>query len=151
MAHKEHEMFRTTKVIETLGGKRVLKRDISSETELREAVRDGLPYASFAVVTEKLGLKGNEASVVIQLPLRTIARRKKENKLRPDESDRVVRLARIGAMAAYVLGSEQKASVWLHEQNRVLGGIAPLDILDTDIGARQVEDVLGRIEHGVYS
>ncbi|MCI0441640.1 MbcA/ParS/Xre antitoxin family protein, partial [bacterium] len=66
-------------------------------------------------------------------------------------SDRVVRLARIGAMAAYVLGNEQKAAVWLHERNRALGGIPPLDILDTDIGTRQVEEILGRIEHGVYS
>lgn len=145
------QMLSTNKIIQTLGGKSVLKRSISSETQLREAVREGLPYESLAIVVEKLGIKADKVAEVIQLPLRTIARRKKEKKLEPDESDRVVRLARIGAMAAYVLGSEQKASVWLHERNRALGGIAPLDILDTDIGIRQVEEVLGRIEHGVYS
>jgi putative toxin-antitoxin system antitoxin component (TIGR02293 family) len=145
------QMLTTNKIIETLGGKSVLKRNISSETQLREAVREGLPYETLATVIEKLGIKSNQVSAVIQLPLRTIARRKKEKRLEPDESDRVVRLARIGAMAAYVLGNEQKASLWLHERNRALGGIAPLDILDTDIGIRQVEDVLGRIEHGVYS
>jgi putative toxin-antitoxin system antitoxin component (TIGR02293 family) len=145
------QMLSTNKIIETLGGKSVLKRSISSETQLREAVREGLPYESLATVVEKLGIKADKVAEVIQLPLRTIARRKKEKKLEPDESDRVVRLARIGAMAAYVLGSEQKASVWLHERNRALGGIAPLDILDTDIGIRQVEELLGRIEHGVYS
>lgn len=145
------QMLSTNKIIETLGGKSVLKRNISSETQLREAVREGLPYESLAAVVEKLGIKGNQISAVIQLPLRTIARRKKEKRLEPDESDRVVRLARILAMAAYVLGSEQKASLWLHERNRALGGIAPLGILDTDIGTRQVEELLGRIEHGVYS
>jgi putative toxin-antitoxin system antitoxin component (TIGR02293 family) len=145
------QMLSTNKIIQVLGGKSVLKRNISSETQLREAVREGLPYESLAIVVEKLGIKGDKVAEVIQLPLRTIARRKKEKRLEPDESDRVVRLARIGAMAAYVLGNEQKASVWLHERNRALGGIAPLDILDTDIGTRQVEEVLGRIEHGVYS
>jgi putative toxin-antitoxin system antitoxin component (TIGR02293 family) len=145
------QMLTTNKIIETLGGKSVLKRSISSETQLREAVREGLPYESLATVAEKLGIKGDKVAAVIQLPLRTIARRKKEKRLEPDESDRVVRLARIGAMAAYVLGSEQKASAWLHERNRALGGIVPLDIMDTDIGIRQVEELLGRIEHGVYS
>ncbi len=144
-------MLSTNKIIQTLGGKSVLKREISSETQLREAVREGLPYESLATVVEKLGIKGDKVAEIIQLPLRTIARRKKEKRLEPDESDRVVRLARIGALATYVLGSEQKASSWLHERNRALGGIAPLDILDTDIGSRQVEEVLGRIEHGVYS
>ncbi len=145
------QMLPTNKIIQTLGGKSVLKRNISSETQLREAVREGLPYESLATVVEKLGIKGDKVAEVIQLPLRTIARRKKEKRLEPDESDRVVRLARIGAMAAYVLGNEQKAAVWLHERNRALGGIPPLDILDTDIGTRQVEEILGRIEHGVYS
>ena len=83
--------------------------------------------------------------------MRTIARRKKEKKLRPDESDRLVRVARIGAIAEGVLGSEQKAAAWLRESNRALGGIAPLEILDTDIGIKQVEEILGRIEYGVYS
>lgn len=145
------QMLSTNKIIETLGGKSVLKRNISSETQLREAVREGLPYETLATVIEKLGIKANQVSAVIQLPLRTIARRKKEKRLEPDESDRLVRLARIGALAKYVLGNEQKASIWLHERNRALGGIAPLDILDTDIGTRQVEEVLGRIEYGVYS
>lgn len=145
------QMLSTNKIIQTLGGKSVLKRDISSETQLREAVREGLPYESLATVIEKLGIKGDKVAEVIQLPLRTIARRKKEKRLEPDESDRVVRLARIWTLAAYVLGSEQKASAWLHERNRALGGNPPLDILDTDIGTRQVEEVLGRIEYGVYS
>jgi putative toxin-antitoxin system antitoxin component (TIGR02293 family) len=49
------------------------------------------------------------------------------------------------------LGSEEKAARWLHTPNRALGGNLPLELLDTDLGSRQVEEVLGRIEHGVYS
>ena len=54
-------------------------------------------------------------------------------------------------MAEEVLGTREKAAAWLHDPNRALGGPRPLDQLDTDLGARQVEQILGRIAHGVYS
>jgi putative toxin-antitoxin system antitoxin component (TIGR02293 family) len=59
--------------------------------------------------------------------------------------------ARVAARVAEVLGSEEKASRWLMTPNRALGGEPPIALLETDLGARQVEDVLGRIEHGIHS
>lgn len=85
------------------------------------------------------------------MPQRTIARRKKEQRLRADESDRLLRLARVVAQAAQTLGSEEKAVKWLRRPNRALGNQVPLEILDNDIGALQVDEVLGRIAHGVVS
>ena len=144
-------MYANAGVIEALGGHRILKRKVTDDNELREIIRAGLPFASFSYVMQKLGLKNNEASAIVNVPVRTIARRKKEKKLRPDESDRLVRVARIGSIAASVLGSEAKAAAWLHEPNRALNGVTPLQILDNDIGIKQVEEILGRIEYGVYS
>jgi putative toxin-antitoxin system antitoxin component (TIGR02293 family) len=83
--------------------------------------------------------------------MRTLARRKKEKRLHADESDRLFRVGRIAALAEETLGSKDKAKRWLQKPNRALGGAAPLRLLDTELGARQVEDVLGRIAHGVYS
>jgi putative toxin-antitoxin system antitoxin component (TIGR02293 family) len=80
-----------------------------------------------------------------------LARRKDKRTLNPVESDRLYRLARVALMAIEVLGSHEKAKQWLERPNRALGGETPLSLLDTDIGARQVEAVLGRIEHGVFS
>ncbi len=65
--------------------------------------------------------------------------------------DRGVCLARIAAQAVGVLGTDEKAATWLRRSNRALNGEVPLALLDTDLGARQIEDVLGRIEHGVVS
>ncbi|MGH7411696.1 MAG: type II RES/Xre toxin-antitoxin system antitoxin [Candidatus Methylomirabilis sp.] len=144
-------MLRTADVVEVLGGRKVLKRRISSLTELRDRVRAGLPYASLEAVIGKFGFARQEAARAISLPQRTIARRKKERKLQADESDRLLRLALVGAQAADALGSDEKAATWLRRPNRALGGHTPLDLLDSEIGARQVEQVLGRIEHGVYS
>ncbi len=119
--------------------------------ELRETVKAGLPYASLEGLIDKFGLTREEAATVLHLPQRTIARRKKERRLRADESDRLLRLARVSAQAAATLGTEEKAAEWLRRPNRALGGVAPLDLTDSDIGARQVEELLGRIEHGVIS
>ena len=67
------------------------------------------------------------------------------------DSDRLSRLARILAETIDVLGSEEKASQWLEAPNRALGGQTPLTLLDTDLGTQQVEEVLGRIQHGIFS
>ena len=82
---------------------------------------------------------------------RTLARRKVQGRLTAAESDRVVRLARIAATAVDVLGNRELASARLQRPNRALGHATPLSQMDTDVGVRQVERVLGRIEHGVFS
>jgi putative toxin-antitoxin system antitoxin component (TIGR02293 family) len=141
----------TKTLIEALGGRKVLKRRISNLAELREIVKAGLPYASLEALMAKFGLAREEASAALHLPQRTIARRKRERKLQADESDRLLRLARVSAQAAETLGGEEKAAQWLRRPNRALGHQAPLDLIDSDIGARQVEEVLGRIAHGSIS
>lgn len=144
-------MLRTESIIGVLGGRKVLRRRVSNLNELRQTVNAGLPYASVEAVMAKFGLDRGEAATVLRLPQRTLARRKKDRRLRADESDRLLRLARIGAQAVEVLGSEEKAARWLRRPNRALENRVPLELLDSDIGAKQVEDVLGRIEHGVVS
>jgi putative toxin-antitoxin system antitoxin component (TIGR02293 family) len=137
-------------VIEVLGGPKVFKgRALPSAAELRDRVRIGLPYQSLESVRERLNISLPEAAVVLHVPLRTLARRKQERRLDADESDRLYRLVRIAAQAVSVLGTEEKAAAWLRRPNRALNGEVPIGFLDTDIGARQVEDILGRIEHGI--
>ena len=67
------------------------------------------------------------------------------SRLTAAESDRTVRLARVYANAVEMIGDDEKAVEWLRTPNRALGGERPLDQLDTDVGAREVEDILGRI------
>jgi putative toxin-antitoxin system antitoxin component (TIGR02293 family) len=145
-------MTATEYVIDVLGGPKVFKgRTLPNATELRDRVRTGLPYQSLESVRERLNLSLPEAAIVLHVPLRTLARRRHARRLDADESDRLYRLARIAAQAVAVLGTEEKAATWLRRPNRALNGEVPLGLLDTDLGARQIEDVLGRIEHGVVS
>ena len=144
-------MLQTEALVEALGGRKVFKRRIVNVDQLRETVKAGLPYASFEALISKYGLAREEAAAALHLPQRTIARRKKEQKLQADESDRLLRLARVSAQAAATLGSDEKVVRWLRRPNRALGKRAPLDLIDSDIGTRQVEEVLGRIDHGNLS
>jgi putative toxin-antitoxin system antitoxin component (TIGR02293 family) len=95
------------------------------------------------------GLAALDAAAILSIPERTLARRKKEKRLSAEESDRLVRLARIAALAESTLGSRAKASAWLAAGNTALGGRVPVSELDTDLGAEEVEAVLTRLSHGV--
>jgi putative toxin-antitoxin system antitoxin component (TIGR02293 family) len=145
-------MTATEYVLDVLGGATVFKgRTVPTSTELHERIKRGLPYRSLESVRERLGLSVPETASVLHMPLRTLARRRQSRKLDADESDRLYRIARVAAQAFAVLGTEGKAATWLRRPNRALNGEAPIRLLDTDVGARQVEDILGRIEHGVIS
>lgn len=144
-------MTTTALVLETLGGVRALRSQPATAVALRESVRRGLPYASLEAAAKRLGLGRAEVMKVVGVPARTLARRKASRRLSPGESDRLYRLSRVAALAEEALGSTDKAKHWLHAPNRALGHEVPVALLDTDVGTRQVEDVLGRIAHGVYS
>ena len=141
----------TAEIVEALGGREARNGPVDSPEDLKNWIREGLPFKSLERVMERFGIAREEISSILDLPARTLARRKQEQRLRRDESDRLFRLVRIAAQASRVLGSMEKAARWLHSPNRALGGKPPLESLDTDLGSRQVEEVLGRIEHGVYS
>jgi putative toxin-antitoxin system antitoxin component (TIGR02293 family) len=144
-------MADTGAIVDVLGGLKALRRRIARQEELRERVRAGLPYAALASVVARLSMDQDEITGVLHLTPRTLARRKAQGVLDPDESDRLVRFARVIAQATEVLGTLEKAALWLRRNNRALGGSPPLEMLDTEIGARAVEGVLLRLEHGVVS
>jgi putative toxin-antitoxin system antitoxin component (TIGR02293 family) len=148
---EERTMTVTSEIVSVLGGRGAAERSVRTSEDLKAWIREGLPFSSLEAVMERFAIDREEVSSALDLPPRTLARRKQERRLSPAESDRLFRLVRVASQAAEVLGNEDKASHWLHAPNRALGGEAPLALLDTDLGARQVEEVLGRIEHGVYS
>lgn len=118
---------------------------------IRDRVRGGLPYSMFESLAKGFRVPVDELGAVLDIPKRTLARRKRERRFRSGESDRLVRLARVAAIAAEVFGSPEQAGRWLRDDNIALGGDRPLRWLDTDAGAREVEHLLGRIEHGICS
>jgi putative toxin-antitoxin system antitoxin component (TIGR02293 family) len=137
----------TQEIVEALGGFDAMG-EVREAEGLRDLIRKGLPYASFEHVAEVLGVSLDVIGRVLGLPKTTRVRRK-QGSLQPVVSDRLVRVAAAMASAERTLGSREKAAAWLRRPNRSLGGEVPLDLLDTEVGEQQVEDALGRLEHGV--
>ncbi len=122
-----------------------------SYVELRSLIQNGIPFSIFIAVQNELDLPHKKLLEMLGISAQTLARRKKENHLNAFESDRLFRIIRIFSAMVEVLGSKEKARIWLKTPNTGLGGDIPIELLSTDIGANQVEDILHRIEYGIYS
>lgn len=114
-------------------------------------VRDGLPMAEFHALRDLLGLTEERLAGLLGMSRATLHRRKSHGTLDRAASDRLVRFARLFVRASDVLGGEKAARSWLAAPAVAFQGECPLDFADTEIGAREVEALLGRIEHGVFS
>jgi putative toxin-antitoxin system antitoxin component (TIGR02293 family) len=138
-------------IIEELGGKQTIGRTLASEDDMREAIREGFRPAVVEELMRASGLTLKELATALDLSPRSLQRRRRSGRLARYESDRLYRLARIVALANEFLGDHEKAVRWLKRPNRALGGISPVEALDTELGARQVENILGRIAYGGIS
>ena len=138
-------------VVEELGGEETLGRALSSERDLRDAIREGFPPAVVGELRRASGLTLKELACALDLSPRSLQRRRRTGRLARYESDRLYRLARIVALANECLGDHERARRWLKRPNRALSGLAPVAAIDTELGARQVENILGRIAYGGIS
>lgn len=116
-----------------------------------ELIREGFPASALEQLMSTLDLDREEAAALLGVSERTISRRREEGRLKPAESDRLYRMARLLERATDVLGDAKAAQRWLKEPQWALGDRTPLRFAETEAGAREVEDLLGRIEYGVLA
>ncbi len=117
-------------------------------------IEKGLDVSAFKVISESLQLAQSELADVLSIPTSTLARRKKEKELHfnPLESDRIVRLTRLWDSAVKLMeGDKNKARAWLQTPLDIFGDKSPMAYAKTSIGAEDVEDLIGRMRHGVFS
>ncbi|MEO7987139.1 MAG: antitoxin Xre/MbcA/ParS toxin-binding domain-containing protein [Gemmatimonadales bacterium] len=135
------------KIAAILGGRPVLKRTVTSESDLVEAVRRGLPTAAVEWMVREDLLSKEEVYALIA-PKRTYQLRRQQHKpLTAAESEKAARIARIFALAIEAFQDPAKAATWLRRPSRVLGR-EPLSLLESESGARLVEEELLRITWG---
>ncbi len=115
------------------------------------AIRRGIPSSAVDALTAFLLVSQTEFSDALDIPVRTLVRRKGEGLLNSEESAKLVRVARVIQRAEEVFDDPDSARDWLKSANTSLGGETPMSLLDTEIGAEAVIDTLGRIEHGVFA
>ncbi len=116
-----------------------------------KCVRQGLPMLEFDAAREMLGVTEERMGALLGMSRATLHRRKKSGQLDFTESDRLVRYVRLFARACEALGGDAGARSWLGAPAHAFHGECPLDFADTEVGAREVEALLLRLEHGVFS
>lgn len=134
-----------------LGGKGVLGVRPQSSLDWIGKIREGIPAAAVESILSVVHLSQAELAQALGIPERTLARRKREGVLNSEESSKLLRLARVVSRASEVFDDPAASVDWLKSPNAALRGNTPLSLLDTDVGAENVLDTLGRIEHGVFA
>jgi putative toxin-antitoxin system antitoxin component (TIGR02293 family) len=134
-------------VFRKLGGRAALGEEIGSEADLARVVARRIPLRALAHFTRS-GFSEQEVAEYV-IPPRTRRHRKvRREPLTVDESDRLVRLTRIQAVAEDVFGDAEKANRWLRESLGILDDRSPLEVARTDSGARLIEQILAKIDWG---
>lgn len=110
---------------------------------------EGISKSDFLVIVANTGLNLTEFSSLLPASKRTIEKAKNRDLLSPAVSDRVLQIASLYRYGNQVLSSSFKE--WLNTPLISLGGKKPFEFINNDTGISMINDLLGRIEHGVYS
>jgi putative toxin-antitoxin system antitoxin component (TIGR02293 family) len=149
--HRRQMVNELNAVVKELGGRGLLGNKLATPRDLSNAIRKGFPHEVVEELMRASGLTLKELADALDLSPRSLQRRRRTGRLARFESDRLYRLARIVALAEDSLRDRQSVTRWLKNANRALGGVAPIQAIDTEPGAREVENVLGRIAYGGIS
>lgn len=122
-----------------------------SQSELIEEITSGLPAEFARELALRLGLTLEEVGALLRLTPRTLQRRLEEGRLELGESERLWELVRLFFRAIDVLESDKGAVLWFKSPIQALGWATPLSFARTAVGLRELENILGRVEHGVFS
>ena len=138
--------------INLLGGKSVVSTVINSDFDIIALSNEGITKASLDALISHLGIsKKSFSENILDASVKTIERKKSTDKLDKHTSSIVIEIARVVEHAFSVFGNEEKMKSWLNNPNRALNNIKPIDLFYIPTGLKMVNDILGRIEEGVYS
>lgn len=119
--------------------------------DLIQKVQKGLLFNALESLARKSGIPATELSNIMAIPERTFARRKSTGRFTPEESERLLRIARIFEQAVELFNGEIPEAVkWLQTPRKALGSHSPLEYSATELGAREVENLIGQLVHGVF-
>lgn len=124
---------------------------VAVQTPLVERLRKGFPMKEFRLLQDLLKISEEELGRYLGVSPATLHRRKKSGNLETPESERVVRFARLFGIVMDVFETREATREWLKTANPGTAGETPLSYADTEFGAREVENLIGRIDHGVFS
>lgn len=151
-AVKSKGKFHNPGFIELLGGKEVVGMPIQSEFDMIALSNEGITKISVESLVSYLGIsKKAFAESILDTSIKTIERKQDTDRLGKQISSMVIEIAKVIEHALAVFEDEEKVKRWLNSPIRALRYQKPIELLDTSIGIKMVDNILGRIEWGVYS
>ncbi len=131
---------------------RTLGLKAENSGELIRQVGRGFSFQLLAAFESCSGIPLAEIASIMAIPPRTLARRKASGRLTPDESEKLLRLSSVFEQAVDLFeGDEVGARRWLTTAKKALENQTPLEYSRTELGTREVENLIGRLEHGVFA
>ena len=119
--------------------------------EILTQVRNGLPAPMFEQVATALGLSTSTLAAKLGIARRTVTRKRGNGApLSSGTSEKLLRAARVRNLGRALFTTDAAVSEWLSKPEQALGNMAPLDLLDTDFGAREVENLLRALAYGHF-
>jgi putative toxin-antitoxin system antitoxin component (TIGR02293 family) len=138
--------------VNLLGGEKIVNHPIRSDFDLIALSNEGISKASVEALVGHLGISKKAFSEnILDTSVKTLERKKDTDKLDKRTSSHVIEIAKVVEHAFEVFEDENKVKLWLNSPNRALGGNKPIDLFYIPTGLGMVDDILGRIEHGVFS
>lgn len=120
--------------------------------QLVRSIERGFSFETLERVHRETGFPMNLLASSVGISPRTLTRRKKDKKLSAGESDRLVTISRLLTLSIELFENDkEKAFRWFRSPNRALGNLTPLEMAATETGSREIENLIGRLEHGVFS
>lgn len=143
---------KSTGIARWLGGKAHVKQKLRTDFDIIRASETGITKASVDELSRSIGVsKKDMAEEILNISIKTLERKDPSDKLDKKISSHSLEVARLMQHAYEVFEDEEKARLWLNHANRALNGVAPVHLLDTMTGINMVNDILTRIEEGIYS
>jgi putative toxin-antitoxin system antitoxin component (TIGR02293 family) len=152
IAAKRRKATAPLSFINLLGGQAIVNHPVRSEFDLISLSNEGISKASLDALTGHLGISKKAFSEdILDTSIKTLERKKSTDKLDKRTSSHVIEIAKVVEHAFDVFEDETKVKMWLNTPNRALNDIKPIDLFYIPTGLGLVNDILGRIEHGVFS
>ncbi|RKD12859.1 hypothetical protein BCY91_11495 [Pelobium manganitolerans] len=128
-----------------------LSSKLSSDYDLLELTRRGLPKKAMLSLIQKISFTIQELAGVMHINERTFQRFNDTDFIKGEYSEKAIELAKLYARGEQVFGSLDKFKTWMRTPSIIFKNNTPLSLLDSSIGFSLVNNELGRIQHGLFA
>ena len=122
-----------------------------TDFEKMHVIKDGISKEDLENFKKKAMLDYDKLAKALSVTRATLINKKKQEKFNPLLSERILSLADIYSYGYEVFEDEARFNKWMFSSNRALGGSTPFDLSSNQFGREEIKNLIGRIEHGVYS